>query len=40
MSTISTICALIGYGAIVGVLLLGRLDYRRLRSKGEDWDAR
>lgn len=40
MTTISTLCALVSYGAVVGLLLLGRLDYKRLRQRGDDWDAR
>lgn len=40
MSSITTLCALIGYATVVGLLFLGRLDYRKVREKGEDWDAR
>lgn len=41
MSTISTLYALVGYGAVFAVMLLARLDYRALRRRpSEDWDSR
>ncbi len=40
MSTISTICTMLGFSAAFGVLLVGHLDYRRYLKRGEDWDSR
>lgn len=40
MQTISTFFALTSGIAVLGLLLLGRLDYRCIRRKSENWDTR
>lgn len=40
MFNISTLCTFVGWAAVAGVFLLGRLDYRNLRRRGDDWDCR